>query len=283
MLYIPSGSDFRWTLDSQAGIRPAAAFGTTMTASASINTMGAWADVVASPTAYDAYAILVNVNSVAVSASSRQTLVDIGVDEAGGTSYSVKIPYLYCTNASPYNIGSGGVWFYFPLFIPAGSTIGARMQSVVASATGRARVILYGRPVRPETTRFGTFVEAIGVTASSSSGTVMTPGTTAEGAWVSLGSPTRSVWWWQVGFGQNDSTVGTAAIHLDLSAGDATNKKSLVDDLLICNTTSEQQNNSPLMAGCTANADSTVNIYGRAQSSAGADTSVSMIAYALGD
>lgn len=282
MLYVPSGADFRWSLDSQAGVRPAAAYGAAMTAGA-VHTKGSYVTLIGTPTAYDSYGILINANSLAGTTSSRQALMDIGVDQAGGTSFTDTIPNLYITNASPYNVGSGGVWYYFPLFIPAGSTIGARFQCAVASATARVRVILYGRPVNPSSVRFGTHVEAIGDDTATSAGVTVTPGTTAEGAWASIGSPARSVWWWQLGFGQNDTTTGAAAIHVDLSAGDATFKKSLVDDLLIINTTIEQQNNSPLIAGCTANADASVSIYARAQSSAAADSNCSVIVHALGD
>lgn len=281
MLYVPYGGDFRWQLHSHGSTRPAAGFGATVTASSTVNTMGAWSGVITTPTDEDAYGILINVNAIAQSASSRQALLDIGIDEAGGTSYSVKIPYLYVANASNYNTATGGVWYYFPLFIPAGCTIGARLQSVISSQTARCTVQLFGQPSRPEFVRYGTSVEAIGVDAANSAGTVIVPGTTSEGSWTDFGSPTSDAWWWQAGYGQNDTSTINAAIHIDVAAGDASNKKFLIENMLVVVSSAEQVQNAPFTIGCVANVDAATTLYMRAQSSASADSNVSGIIYAL--
>lgn len=281
-LHVPSLNDYRWQLSSQAGVRPAAAYGTVVTP---VNiSKGTYVQVFSGAAVVnDVYFILINVNSNSVSASARDTLLDIGVDEAGGTSYTARIPDLLVSNASPYNVGSGGVWYAFPLFIPAGSSIAARAAVNNASVgTLRVLIYLYGQPRRPETTRFGRTVQAIGVVPVSVRGTLVTPGTTSDGAWTLLGATSQTLWWWQYGYGTNDTTMTAAGIHADLSAGSAGGQKMLLEDALICITSTEQANNAPLTAGCVANVAPSQNIYGRLQSSAAADSNVSMIAYGLG-
>jgi len=280
-LYVPYSGDFRWQLHSHGSTRPALAYGTTVTASGTTNTKGSWANVVTTPTAHDSYLVVINVNGLALSATSRQALLDIGIDEAGGTSYTVKINDLYVTNAGPYTV-NGGIWYVFPLRIPAGSTIGARVQCTIASVTCAVNIQLFGLPAHPEMIRVGSRVETIGAVTASSSGTAITPGSTSEGAWTSMGSLSNDAWWWQVGFGQNDGSTSAAGIHFDVSAGDASNKKFLLENLLFINTAAEQQGNLPTSFGCVANAKTSDTIYVRAQTSASNDTSPSTIIYALG-
>ena len=120
-LYVPYHQDFKWQLASTS-TRPAAAYGSVITPG--LNTMGSWVQLLTgAQMANDAYGILININNSSTSATTRNILLDVGVDNAGGTSYTVKIPYLMGGHASPYNIGSGGIWYYFPLFIPKSSGV----------------------------------------------------------------------------------------------------------------------------------------------------------------
>jgi hypothetical protein len=63
----------------------------------------------------DAYGILVNINSNTVSGAARDALVTLGLDAAGGSSYTDWINHLFASSqASIYANGGGGVWYYFP-------------------------------------------------------------------------------------------------------------------------------------------------------------------------
>lgn len=283
MLFVPSSNDFKLQIPTTTG-RPAAAYGTIVTPGN--NTMGAWAQLIAGASVTDdVFGILININSNAVSAAARDSLVDIGYDPSGGTSYTLIIPYLVATCAAPYNIGTGGVWYYFPLFIPAGSTLAAR-GSVNNATVGTMRVFanLFCRPRHPESTRVGAYVKAYGAVPASSRGTTVVAGTTAEGAWTLLGATaaTEEIWWWQLGIGVNDATMTANAHHCDLGAGNGTNNQILIQDQNITFTAAEQSNNSPLTIGCVTNIASGTNIYGRIQCSGTADTGLSMIAHGLG-
>lgn len=280
MFWAPSSNDYRWTLPSSTA-RPAAAFGTSITPGN--NTMGSWASVISSASVtHDIWGFLININSVAVSATAKDCLVDIGIDPAGGSSYTTIIPTLLASCAAPYNVGSGGVWYFFPLWKKSGCTVAARAQVNNATVgTARVFITLLGDPVHPETTRVGQSVEAIGVDTANSRGTVVTLGTTSDGAWTSLGTTTNKCFFWQVGFGTNDTTMTAAGIHLDIASGDATNKKILIQDSLVTVTTAEQIQNPPLTIGCAANVAAGATIYGRGQSSAATDTQPSIAAYGV--
>lgn len=112
MLWLPpSVNDFRTRVDSAAGVRPAAAQGTSVAAAGSTHTMGSWVQLLSGASVTDdLYGLLININSAYTAATNRAALLDIGVDDAGGTSYRVVIPYLMAGNAADFNIGSGGLW-----------------------------------------------------------------------------------------------------------------------------------------------------------------------------
>ena len=279
-LWVPSGQDFKWSVESITS-RPVAGFGTTVTASGSVNTMGSWASVLSGASVTeDVWGILININSVGASGVNTAGLIDIGIDEAGGTSFTTKIPYLIAGNASTYTVG-GGVYYYFPLFIKAGSSIGARFQNVTASRTARVWVTLYGAPARPETTRVGQVVEAIGINAGTSTGTAVTAGTTSPGSWTSIGSLTEPAWWWQLGHNYTGTAAVAAAWHWDIAADSAGNVP-IVTSIRTETTTAELGSNPPLTAGCTANVPGGTTIYARGQCSGTPPSGTAVAVYAVG-
>lgn len=283
MLWVPSGSNaFNWSVGSHQTTRPAAAFGTSVTPGN--NTKGSWVSLLAGTSVtQDVFGLLINVNSGNKSAAAKDMLVDIGVDPSGGTSYTVLAPDLITSCAAPYNIGNGGVWYYFPIWIRAGSRIGARASVNNATVgTVRVNVTCFGQPRNRQLIKVGTRIEAIGVTGASSSGTAVTSGTTTEGSWTSLGTLTNPAWWFQVGMGVNDTTMAALAYHLDVAIGDASNKDIVIENSLITTTTGEQLNNMPNVADVGKYAPAGTNVYGRMQCSGTPDSNLSMVAYALG-
>ena len=276
------GNAFAWRASNVLNTRPAAALGATVTPGN--NAKGSYAAVLTSgDMARDAFGLLININSNAVSAAGRDAIVDIGIDPAGGSSYTVKIPDLLGSCASPYNVGQGGCWYYFPLWIRAGSSVGAR-ASVNNATVGTLRVTAtaYGSPRNRKAIRVGTYVEAVGITAASSRGTTVTSGTTAEGAWTSLGTIARDSWWWQLGMGVNDTTMSALAYHADLAVGDASNKTNIIENALVTTTAAEQLGIAPQYVDCQKVAPAGSTVYGRLQCSGTADSALSLAGYALG-
>lgn len=284
MIFSPFGADFQWLYSNVTATRPATAWGTLVTAGATANTMGAYATLVsAANITTDVYGIQIIFNNGFTSGNVKNFLVDIGVDNAGGTSFITKIPFLMAGHSAPY-AAFGGITYYFPLYIPSGSSIGIRAQGTVASSTFSTAVTLYGQPRRPDSVRVGSKVFSFGQTTATSSGTAITLGTAGEGAYTQVGTAaTQSLWWWQHGYSSIDITMTAATINFDIAAGSSTtvNKLLIQNSPFVVNAT-EQIYNIPNYAGAYNNVAAGDLIYIRGQSSANADTTPNVMAWGLG-
>lgn len=124
------------------GTNLATSTGTTVDPGATINTWGSWAELVASTT-YDIYAIHIGVCMAVLGASvlTNQWALDFAIG-AGDQSLTGNVGFplrtgAYFSCAQPTQIP------LMPMFIPAGTKISARAQSI--SSTSRdLEVILYG-------------------------------------------------------------------------------------------------------------------------------------------
>ena len=184
----------------------------------------------------DCYGIWLNFHTSNGSAAARPILVDIGADPAGGTAYANIISSLNAACAWTWSSAAApaGHFYYFPLFIKAGTALAARAQVGNATAlTLRVVARLFAKPKRPELLRCGAYVDAIGIDTVNSRGTAITPGASSvEGAaWVSLGTLPRPAWWFQAGFSVDDSTMTAGAMNLDIYTGDASNKVPIISDM----------------------------------------------------
>lgn len=282
-LFVPQGADFQWQYSLNSATRPTTTgFGTLVTAGATANTMGTWTQVVSGANMLnEGYGISIAFTNNFASATTRNMLVDVGIDTAGGTNYTTKIPFLVAGHANTYALG--GIFYYFPLYIPAGASVAVRAQGTVASSTVSANVTVFGQPRRPDAVRCGSKVFAFGTTSATSSGTVLTLGTTAEGAWTQVGTAaTQSLWWWQLGYTCIDTTMTASAIHFDIGSGTAAAKKILMENILVTTTATEQVNIMPHIDRAYGNTTAGDLIYVRGQSAATADTSPGVIVYGLG-
>lgn len=179
--------------------------------------------------ANDVYAMLVWICAGNTTGTQRDILVDIGVDQAGGTSYTAAIQDILCSQAQ--NAVQGGQWFYFPYFIKASSTIAARARSN-STSTVRVGMILFGRPTHPELVCVGNYSATLG--ASGNAGTGFTPGNSgSEGSWVSLGTLAQSCWWFQLCVGIANATVTSLMYYIDLATGDGSNKHMIIENMPI--------------------------------------------------
>lgn len=282
MFFVPQGPDFQWVYSNTLTTRPSTAYGTSITPNTGVNTYGSWAQIASSANVtQDVYGIQICFNNNATSTQDRRTLVNVGVDNAGGTNYNILIPSLMAGKAIVYTSSPNGIWYYFPLYIKAGSSIALQATSTVTTAFN-ASVYLFGQPRRPDTLRVGAYVDAIGITTSTRQGTSLTLGTTSEGAWSSsLGTTSRRYWWWQLGVGMETASINNAILHFDLAVGNDTSKKLLLENQNWMSTSSEVIGNLPLISNCYNNVPAGQSIYGRGQSS-GTPNTTSIVAYALG-
>lgn len=181
-----------------------------------VGSKGNWTALVsAANCANDVYGIRIWVTNGNTSGGIRNICLDIGVDTAGGTNYSVVIPDILCSQAS--NAVDGGQWFYFPIFVKAGSTIAARAQSSHTTAF-RTSIYIYGRPSKPEALAVGQYCETIGATPPV--GVSVTPGNSnAWGDWTSIGTTSQALWHWSISCGFDAGTTTALMYLVSLSYG----------------------------------------------------------------
>lgn len=278
---------FAWGFNSIATTQPTGSMGTTVTPAQNAKS-GAWAQVLTGANvARDVFLLVVNVNSNSVGAAARDTILDLGVDPAGGTSYTVLVPDLLVSCASPYLGGAGvcgnGLNYIFPIWIKAGSTVAAR-ASINNGTVGTLKINMqvYGSPFDRRNAWCGTKVKAYGITAASSAGTSVTAGTASEGSWTSLGTIASGDFpkFWQFGMGCNDTTMSSVAYAGDLGIGDASNK-AIVDEQRLWQATTVEQLWDDGISYAYYPAKPGDIVYGRLQASATADAGLSMAAYGV--
>ena len=225
MLHSPPLSAFNWTYDNW-GTNPGSTIGTSVTPGAS-NAEGSWTQVASSANiAEDVYGFYLQVHSGATSAAAKPQLLDIGVDPAGGTSYTAIITNLVI-GSSPALTVAGNREHFFWFRIKAGSSVAVRIQGANATAgTVRVPIRFYGKPSRPEVVPNGAYSETLG-TITNSDGQSFTPGNAADGSWADLGATTLPLWWWQLGYQINNATITAEYTYIEVAWGDASNKHTM--------------------------------------------------------
>ena len=233
-MLLPSGlTGYAFTYDNW-GASPSAAPGTAVTPGAT-NAEGAWTQVASSANiAQDCFWIGLNVSGGTTASNSKMHLLDIGVDPAGGTSYTAVISNLACGNSG--TVTGNPRNYFFPYFIKSGSSVAIRIQGSNATA-GTVRILakFYGQPTHPQNAPVGSIAQTFG-TITNSNGESFTPGNAADGTWVSMGTATTALWWWQLGAQIDNGTQSAHYTYVDVGVGDVTNKKTILRQFVMSNT-----------------------------------------------
>lgn len=223
-LLVPFDSAFTWRADNW-GTNPSATPGTSVTPGAS-DTEGSWTQIF-SAVANDVYGIWLQVSGGGVSTLIKNHKLDIGIDPAGGSSYTAVVNNWLCGN-SPTLVIPGRKSLRLPLFIKAGSTIAVRVQGNNATVgTVRVQAEIYGKPTKPESVPRGVYSETLG-NGANTDGTSFTPGNAANGTWVSLGTTSRPLWWWQLGYQISNTGVTAEYTYIEVAHGDSSNKHTIL-------------------------------------------------------
>lgn len=275
MLFVPGGENvFGLVSSSTAGTRPAT---TTQGTSVTPGTVGfgSYAQIGVALTE-DSYGILIGINNNSANNASRRAVVNIGVDYTGSTAFTTVIPNLVGGGAPTYTTEGTAQYYYFPMLIPSGSTIGAQGYASVATAF-RVFTQTYRKPLNPSGRRIAAYAESIG--ESTFEGTNFTPSVTAaNGTWTGLGTSSRDLWWWQVGVqgtSGDSSYAANTTILVDVGVGDGTvaGTEIILKDIPIRQgTAAESFNNVPIMGGCEYPVPSGSRIYIRGQNSGANET-----------
>lgn len=280
MLHPYRGNTWGYRTGNATDTRPQFNLGSSISPGAN-NAYGSYASILTGGNiAQDCYLVCINVNSGATNGQAKDTLITIGVDSSGGTNYQTLIPDLLSAGSSGASALFCGYCYIFPIYVKAGSQLAAKAQ--VNNGTGgtvRLVVELYGAPSAPEAILYGTSVEAVGVTAASSSGVSVTAGTTSPGSWVSIGSLSARCFYYQIGVGCNNSAASGPVYFCDLAAGDGTSYLFLQPRSIYRNDSSEAH--SLIQFPSYSDLPAGTNLYGRMQCSGTAESGLSMAAYGV--
>jgi hypothetical protein len=131
---------------------------------------------------HDCEYLWIAIANTASTTEAPAALMDLLVDPAGGTSWSNLITDLLVGGAANllFNSASGiPLAYHFPLWIPAGSSLGARIRRQSASArTARIMLLAAGGNKNPASWWCGQKVESVATfDAANSLGQLHTPGT----------------------------------------------------------------------------------------------------------
>lgn len=192
--------------------------GTLVTASGTIHTKGAYAQLIASTT-YDWHGFWLITGGVAIAASATDMLLDIAIGAAA--SEQVILPDLLVGYTAATSVGPRQ-WF-IPIFIPRGSRIAARIQALIASDTTQVTVHgVSGNSGLPSPLFRG--ADAYGIVSATSRGTSHTPGNSgAESTDANIGvTTTKNYGAVMIGVGQQTTAITAIAYHWELTIGGIT-------------------------------------------------------------
>lgn len=170
-------------------------YGTALTAGA--NNADGSAVQLLSALSHDVELIGVAATTFGTATTVPSALMDLLYDPAGGSSWAELIPDLMIGGTAQINMisttmGNGmPVWYWFPIWVPAGASIGAMARGAHSSTvTGRVIIYALGGNRNPGSWWCGRRVNPVGINAAASQGTSHTPGTGGSySSWASLGAP----------------------------------------------------------------------------------------------
>lgn len=251
-----------------------------ITASGTAHTKGSWTALLAA-TAFDIRWLEVTWLTTRVSATDTKQLLDIGYDPAGGTTYVVLVNNLM----SGYIDVRGGAGCALPCFIPAGSTVAARIQADVTSDTAEVGVIAHGGIFgdNPDPTQ-GLIVSYGPVTADSGGVTLADAADDTKSAWVELtGATTHPHQGLTVGIqGSGITTMVTAHQLIDIGIGAAASEVVVIPNIPVRRRNDETVIYLTRTLCFPLSVPEGVRIAARSQGSTGAESDLDVAVYGWG-
>jgi hypothetical protein len=221
-LILPNAPQFSRYESNLPATPSAITTGTAVTHNGVAHTKNAtWTELIAA-TAFDCELILVTVYANNVANGNSSTLLDIGIGAAAAET--AIIPDIAAGFVNTVDVGGGGRTSPFPLYIPSGSRLSARTQSVRTTGSVTVLVQLFGGNRHPDAWWYGSHVTTYGANAANSAGAKFTPGNSgAEGTGVSVGTTTAAHKVLVPSFQGHPDDVGWAVqvYHLDVGIDSA--------------------------------------------------------------
>lgn len=284
MLHIPRPNYFGFRYDNWDA-NPGTTAGSTVTAGGSANTESATPLVLASGANLSSDAFALDLFVCATSGTgSRQMLMDIGVDPAGGTDYKWVINNLVVGGAPAVTGTGSGHRFSLPFYFKSGSAVACRTQCSQASITADVMASFYGKPSNPEAVFAGSYSETLG-SVTNSSGQSFTPGNAAYGNWADLGATSRDLWWWQLGYQVDNATITAEYVYVELAWGNEIVKNRIMRHMeggTTSETNADILGTNRSWAACCCRVPAGSNIYVRGRCNNAPDTGYNALATGIG-
>jgi len=277
-------SRYSFTYDN-FGSNPSATPGTSVIPGAT-NAEGSWTQIASGANiASDVGAIYLRVANGATSTVQKDHLLDLGMDETGGTSYTAIISDIVCGSSADITAPGSGYHFLFPIRIPAGASVAVRIQGLAGTAgTVFVSAKFYGKASSPEIIRAGAYSETVGA-ITNSQGVSFTPGNAADGTWTLLAATVKDLWWWNIAYQVSNTVITAERTFIDIAHGDGTNKHQIMR-IMHSGGTAETCGNSipgninPFAAYCPVLAGTNIYIRGRCENAP--DTGYNGVAVGIG-
>jgi hypothetical protein len=210
-------------------------WGVTVTASATVNTMGSWIEVFP-PQTQDIYQIVLVANTGYTTNTLNNTLMDLGIGTSTAAVTVIADSITVSMAAQMLNpVGGGfpvlGKQYILPIRIPAGQSLYARTQSSIASRL--IGVVILATIGSPGYTPYCQKIVSIGAVLSTSNGTAYTPSnsTTVEGAWFQISPSTAENYIGVLVSQTHTAATGLNGFKLDVGVGAAGSEICIAQDL----------------------------------------------------
>lgn len=248
--------------------------GIQVTASASTNTKGSYAQIV-SATDRDWYGFWLQLNGgTSPSGVNSASLMDFAIGPAANES--VVLPNMLCGNRLSSTGATSNPAVYIPLYIPKGVRVSARMQSATASRINR--VMMWAESGASAPRPIFTKCDVYGVDTSNSTGTNITTSASANtfGSWVNVGATTtRDYKAFGIGFqGKNVSTLSTRSYILEGGFGSTAFMRAVLNT-----STAESVITNVSAQVVTQNIPAGTQLQARASTDAAANTETPQVAF----
>lgn len=225
-------------LNAMGGQLTATSLLTTVTASATVNVVGAWVQMHAATT-FPVSGLMIHLGKtgLAVAATNAQVSFDIGIGPNGSETAII----------NDVAVGGSLAFFawWFPISIPVGSRIAVRLRSLVASKSTTMAMSVYGGGFGLEA---GYKAVTYGAVTTGSRGTILTSPASinTKAAWTvitaAVTSPAR---WIVVGLTSPNTTIATAIDGLlDVGMGGAGAEAVIIPDISFGVSANEEVNHA---------------------------------------
>ena len=207
--------------------------GTTITAHATAHTKGSWVELLASAP-FDVTLLGVGGSDTRVTSADTSQLTDIGVGTS--TNEKILIANIPTGQATLDVVRAQVAWF--PVEIPSGTRISARMQALITVDVVDIRLFMYGKSSWSSTPIFQT-IDTLGALTASSHGTALSTSITEIIA--STAEDYKALGYGVDGGG--DAFLGAKPI-VEILIGAGAAEKTLIDNLVVSTSTIEAIDNT---------------------------------------